>query len=92
MRPSCLIIDEICHRAFDKENTKLFFDLIDWHYNKEGSFNMIFTSNNNPALWREDFEEDVTLLCTLDRLFNDATVFKLCGESFRDKKLKTVAL
>ena len=41
---------------------------------------MIFTSNKNPALWREDFEEDSTLLCTLDRIFDDATVFKLRGE------------
>ena len=40
---------------------------------------MIFTSNKNPALWCEDFEEDATLLCTLDRIFDDATVFKLRG-------------
>ena len=92
VRPSCLIIDEIGHCAFDKENTRLFFDLIDRRYNKEGSFNMIFTSNKNPALWREDFEEDATLLCTLDRIFDDATVFKLHGESFRGKKLETVSL
>ena len=44
VRPSCLIIDEIGHCAFDKENTRLFFDLIDRRYNKEGSFNMIFTA------------------------------------------------
>lgn len=48
VRPSCLIIDEIGHCAFDKENTRLFFDLIDRRYNKEGSFNMIFTSNKTP--------------------------------------------
>ena len=48
VRPSCLIIDEMGHCAFDKENTRLFFDLIDRRYNKEGSFNMIFTSNKTP--------------------------------------------
>ena len=48
---------------------------------------MIFTSNKNPALWYEDFEEDATLLCTLDCIFDDATVFKLRVESFRGKKL-----
>ena len=53
---------------------------------------MIFTSNKNPALWCEDFEEDATLLCTLDRIFDDATVFKLRGESFRGKKLETISL
>lgn len=85
--PSCLIINEIGHRAFDKENTELFLHLIDQRYNKGGSFNMIFTSNKNPALWYEDFEEDATLLCTLDCIFDDATVFKLRVESFRGKKL-----
>ena len=92
VRPSCLIIDEIGHCTFDKDSTRLFFDLIDRRYNKEGNFNMIFTSNKNPALWREDFDEDTTLLCALDRIFDDATVFKLRGESFRGKKLETVSL
>ena len=36
VRPSCLIIDEVGYCEFDKENTRLFFDLIDWRYNKEG--------------------------------------------------------
>ena len=62
------------------------------YYNKEGNYNMIFTSNKNPALWREDFNEDSTLLCALDRIFDDATVFKLRGESFRGKKLETISL
>ena len=91
-RPSCLIIDEIGHCEFDKENTRLFFDLIDRRYNKEGNCNMVFTSNKNPALWREDFNEDSTLLCALDRIFDEATVFKLQGESFRGKKLDTVSV
>lgn len=92
VRPSCLIIDEIGHCEFDKECTRMFFDLIDRRYNKEGNFNMIFTSNKNPALWREDFNEDTTLLCALDRIFDDAMVFKLRGESFRGKKLETISL
>lgn len=92
VRPSCLIIDEIGHCEFDKENTRLFFDLIDRRYNKEGNFNMVFASNKNPALWREDFNEDSTLLCALDRIFDEATVFKLRGESFRGKKLDTVSV
>ena len=86
------IIDEIGHCEFDKECTRMFFDLIDRRYNKEGNFNMIFTSNKNPALWREDFNEDTTLLCALDRIFDDAMVFKLRGENFRGKKLETISL
>lgn len=92
VKPSCLIIDEIGHCAFDKENTRLFFDLVDRRYNKEGNFNIIFTSNKNPAKWREDFDEDETLLCALDRVFDEATVCKIRGESFRGKRLETVSL
>lgn len=92
VRPSCLIIDEVGHCEFDKENTRLFFDLIDRRYNKEGSFNIVFTSNKNPSQWRSNFNEDDALLCSLDRIFDDATVFNIKGESFRGKKLETVAL
>ena len=92
VRPSCLIIDEVGHCEFDKENTRLFFDLVDRRYNKEGAFNLVFTSNKNPSLWRENFNEDDSLLCALDRIFDDATVFNIRGESFRGKKLETVAL
>jgi len=92
VRPSCLIIDEVGHCEFDKENTRLFFDMVDRRYNKEGAFNLVFTSNKNPSLWRENFNEDDALLCSLDRIFDDATVFSIRGESFRGKRLETIAL
>ena len=92
VRPSCLIIDEVGHCEFDKENTRLFFDLIDRRYNKEGNFNIVFTSNKSPSLWRNNFNEDDALLCSLDRIFDDATVFNIKGESFRGKHLETIAL
>lgn len=92
VRPSCLIIDEIGHCTFGKDETRLFFDMIDRRYNKEGSYNMIFTSNKMPSEWRTDFEEEGTLLCSLDRIFDDATVYKLRGKSYRGKKLETVTL
>ena len=92
VRPSCLIIDEIGHCEFAKENTRLFFDLIDRRYNKEGAYNIVFTSNRNPSLWRENFHEEDSLLCALDRIFDAATVFNIHGESFRGKNLETYAL
>ena len=92
VRPSCLIIDEVGHCEFDKENTRLFFDLIDRRYNKEGNFNIVFTSNKHPSHWRTNFNEDDTLLCALDRIFDDATVFNIKGDSFRGKRLETIAL
>lgn len=92
VRPSCLIIDEIGHCSFGKEETRLLFDVIDRRHNKEGSFNVIFTSNKMPSEWAEDFDGDDTLLCALDRVFDDATVYKLRGRSYRGKRLKTVTL
>ena len=92
VNPSCLIIDEVGHCEFDKENTRLFFDLIDRRYNKEGPCNIVFTSNKNPAQWRDNFNEDDSLLCALDRIFDDATVFSIKGDSYRGKSLETIAL
>ena len=92
LKPSCLIIDEIGRCIFDKENTRLFFDLVDRRYSKDGPNTMIFTSNKNPDKWGEYFEEDDSLLCSLDRMFDNATVFLLNGESYRGKNLETVNL
>jgi DNA replication protein DnaC len=66
--------------------------MVDRRYNKEGAYNLVFTSNKSPSLWRENFNEDDALLCALDRIFDDATVFSIRGESFRGKRLETVAL
>ena len=90
--PSCLILDEVGHCEFDKENTRLFFDLIDRRYYKEGTYNIVFTSNKNPAQWCNTFNEDDALLCALDRIFDEATVFNIKGDSYRGKGLETVAL
>lgn len=92
VRPYCLIIDEVGHCDFDKENTRLFFDFIDRRYHKEGCHNIIFTSNKHPSQWSSNFQEDDTLLCALDRIFDDASVFNIKGESFRGKRLETFAI
>ena len=86
VRPSCLIIDEIGHCAFDKENTRLFFDLIDRRYNKEGNFNIIFTSNKQPKFWKQCFAEEDTLKCAMDRIFDDVMIFNFSGSSHRGQK------
>lgn len=92
VKPSCLIVDEVGRCVFDKENTRMFFDIIDRRYNKEGPNTMIFTSNKSPDKWGEFFSEDSTLLCALDRIFDDATVFVIKGNSYRGRKLQTIAL
>lgn len=92
VNPACLIIDEIGRCVFDKENTRMFFDVIDRRYSKEGPNNMIFTSNKTPDKWGEFFGEDSSLLCALDRIFDDAMVFMIKGSSYRGQNCKTVAI
>jgi len=92
VRPSCLIIDEVGHCQFDKENTQLFFDLVDRRYNKEGNFNMVFTSNKMPSEWNTNFGESDSLLCALDRIFDQAIVFTLRGSSFRGQEREIIDL
>ena len=41
---------------------------------------------------RENFKDDDDILCALDLIFDDATVFYIKGDSFRGKKLETVSL
>ncbi len=85
VKPSCLIIDEVGRCTFDKENTRMFFDVIDRRYNKEGPNTMILTSNQSPDKWGEYFSEDSSILCALDRIFDDATVYMIKGESYRGR-------
>ena len=53
---------------------------------------MVFTSNRDPAQWKENFCENDALLCALDRIFDDAVVLPLRGERSGGRKLETVAL
>ena len=65
---------------------------MDRRYHKEGSFNVIFTSNKMPGAWKENFDEDDALVCALDRIFDDAIVYTIKGQSYRGKNLETVNL
>ena len=86
VKPSCLIIDEVGYCNFDTENTRLFFDMIDRCYNKEGAFNIIFTSNKQPKFWKQCFAEEETLKCAMDRIFDDVMIFNFSGSSHRGQK------
>ena len=92
VKPSCLIIDEIGRCVFNRESTRMFFDMVDRRYNKEGPKTIIFTSNLNPSKWGEFFSEDSSLLCALDRIFDEATVFMMKGDSYRGRHLETIAV
>ena len=92
VKPSCLIIDEVGRCVFDKENTRMFFDVIDRRYAKNGPNTIIFTSNKSAHQWKEFFREDDDLLCALDRAFDDATVFMFKGTSYRGRRLETIPI
>lgn len=92
VKPTCLIIDEVGRCVFDKENTRMFFNMIDRRCSKEVPNTMIFTSNMNPDKWGEYFTEDSSLVCALDRLFDVATVYLIKGNSYRGKKCETISL
>ena len=66
--------------------------MVDRRYQKDGCYNMVFTSNRDPAQWKENFSENDSLLCALDRIFDDAIVFSIKGDSFRGQRLETVSL
>ena len=87
-RPSCLIVDEVGWCTFDKACTDLFFDVVDRRYEKDCANTMILTSNTPTNNWDEFFTGDDTLLCTLDRLFDRASVFVMKGASFRGAELE----
>ena len=79
----------------------VFFDMIDRRYNKEGSYNIIFTSNKQPKYWKQCFAEEETLKCAMDRIFDDVMIFNFSGSSHRGqnreafnlttRKVKTVS-
>jgi DNA replication protein DnaC len=88
VKPSCLIVDEVGRCTFDKPCTDLFFDIVDRRYEKDCANTMILTSNTPTNNWDEFFTGDDTLLCTLDRLFDRASVFVMKGASFRGAELE----
>ena len=92
VRPACLIIDEIGRCKFDEACTNLMFHIVDARYEKEGPNLIVMTSNFTPDNWDEVFTGGSTLLCMLDRLFDDATVFMIKGSSYRGAGLETLPL
>ena len=92
VRTNCLVIDEIGRCTFDKECTDIIFHVIDRRCEREDPNTTILTSNYGADRWGEFFTGSSTLLCTLDRIFDNATVFLVKGSSFRGAGLRTYAI
>ena len=81
-RYKLLIIDEIGYLPIEKEDSKLFFQLIDKRYEKKST---IFTTNINFSQWDEVFRDPVIASAILDRVLHHAHVIHITGKSYRLK-------
>jgi len=77
-----LIIDEIGYLPIDKEDSKLFFQLIDMRYEKKST---IITTNINFNLWDDVFHDPMIANAILDRVLHHAHVITITGKSYRMK-------
>ena len=77
-----LIIDELGYLPIEKEDSKLFFQLIDRRYEKRST---IITTNINFSNWDEVFKDPVIANAILDRVLHHAHVISITGKSYRLK-------
>lgn len=77
-----LIVDELGYLPIDKEDSKLFFQLIDMRYEKKST---ILTTNINFNNWDEVFYDAVIASAILDRILHHAHVISISGKSYRLK-------
>lgn len=77
-----LIIDEIGYLPIDKEDSNLFFQLIDRRYEKKST---ILTTNMNFNEWDGIFFDAVVANAILDRVLHHAHVIAISGKSYRLK-------
>ncbi len=77
-----LIIDEIGYLPIDKEDAKLFFQLIDLRYEKKST---ILTTNISFKEWDAVFQDTKLANAILDRVLHHATVVNMVGPSYRIK-------
>ena len=78
-----LIIDEIGYIPIDKEDSNIFFQLIDMRYEKKST---ILTTNINFSEWDSIFYDAVVANAILDRVLHHATVVSISGKSYRLKE------
>ncbi len=79
-----LIIDELGYLPISKDDSKLFFQLIDKRYEK---FSTIITTNINFSQWDEVFGDAVTANAILDRLLHHSHIVTIKGSSYRLKDI-----
>lgn len=78
-----LIIDELGYLPIEKEDSKLFFQLIDMRYEKKST---ILTTNINFNNWDDVFFDPIIANAILDRILHHAHVVNIAGKSYRLKE------
>ena len=81
-RYKLLIIDEIGYLPIDKEDSNLFFQLIDMRYEKKST---ILTTNINFSDWDSVFYDAVVADAILNRVLHHSHVVTITGNSYRLK-------
>lgn len=75
-----MIIDELGYLPISKEDSKLFFQLIDRRYERNST---IITTNINFSQWDEIFGDPMIAGAIVDRILHHATVITIKGKSYR---------
>ena len=81
-RYKLLIIDELGYLPITKEESKLFFQLIDRQYEKHST---IITTNISFSQWDDVFGDPLIASAIVDRLLHHSYVAKITGTSYRLK-------
>ena len=81
-----LIIDELGYLPIEKNDAKLFFQLIDLRYEKRST---ILTTNINFNSWDDVFYDPVIANAILDRILHHAHVVNITGKSYRLREYMT---
>ena len=83
-----LIIDELGYLPISKEDSKLFFQLIDRRYERNST---IITTNINFSQWDEIFGDPMIAGEIVDRLLHHAIVVTIKGKSYRLQNIYAAA-
>lgn len=75
-----LIIDELGYIPITKEETLIFFRLINERYEKKST---IVTTNTNFKYWGDIFSDNTLASAIFDRLLHHCNVINIVGKSYR---------
>ena len=81
-RYKLLVVDELGYLPIDKEDSNLFFQVIDMRYEKKST---IITTNINFNDWDSIFNDAIVANAILDRVLHHSKVITINGRSYRVK-------